>query len=129
MLSCERCDFFHDSFFIEHLTRTIVTKPRDGHETVSNMRVVYIESFEQFTLQIKPITLQTMLDVYCKHDFRLQTWGSLVYLEGISISLDKDNDLEEEITHLLMKFFFQASRNKHDQIGSKYIPNMYIITA
>ena len=93
------------------------------------MRVVYIESFKQFTLQIKPITLQTILDVYCKHDFRLQTCGSLVYLENISISLDEDNDLEEEITHLLMKFFFSSFQKQSRPIGSKYIHNMYIITA
>ena len=72
MFSCDRYYFFHDSFFAEHLSRTTVTKPRNGYETVSNIKVVSIESFKQLMSQMKPITLQTMLDVYYKHDFRLQ---------------------------------------------------------
>ena len=51
-------------------------------------------------------------------------------LGNIFISLDEDNDLEEEITDLLMNvFFFQAYKNKRNQIGSKYIHNLYINTA
>ena len=57
--------------------------------------------------QIKSNASQTKVHVYCKHDFKLHTFkGALIVslddsdcLDSISILLDEDNDLEEEITH------------------------------
>ena len=57
--------------------------------------------------QIKSNTSQAKVHVYCKHDFKLRTLkGALIVslddsdcLDSISILLDEDNDLEEEITH------------------------------
>ena len=82
-----------------------------------------------------------MPDVYCKHGFRLQTWGwsfvTLNDLENISILLDEGDDLEDEITHLLKKYFFvqvckkNPTKNKEKKawLGSKYIHNIYRNTA
>ena len=48
-------------------------------------------------------------------------------LDNISISLDEDNDLEEEITHLFNEevFLYSSLKNKNHQSGSKYTRNMY----
>ena len=50
--------------------------------------------------QIKRITSQTKLHLYCKHGFWLHTEESFVCiftcLDNISILLDDDNDLEDE---------------------------------
>ena len=55
--------------------------------------------------QLKSITLQIKLHVYCKHGFGLHNEEvsciSLDDLNNIFVLLDKDNDLEEGITHLL----------------------------
>ena len=55
-------------------------------------------------LQIKSITSQTKLHLYCKHAFGLHTQASFVffldYLGNISFLLDEDNDLKEEIINL-----------------------------
>ena len=78
---------------------------------------------------IKLITSQTELHVYGKH-------GSACTLEEalsdnfakISILLDKDNDLEEQITHLFDEvniFILKFEKNETQSTGSKYTKNMY----
>ena len=52
---------------------------------------------------------------------------SLDDLDNIPISLDKDNDLEGEMTHLFSEaniFIFKFEK-KYNQSGSKYTQNMY----
>ena len=71
--------------------------------------------------QIKSITSQTKLHVYCIHGFVLHSeeasFVSLDDLDNISIFSEEENDLEEEITNL----FNEVS----NQSGSTYIQNMY----
>ena len=55
--------------------------------------------------QIKSVTSQTKLHICCKHRFGCVQheeglFVSLDDLDNISFLLDKDNDLEEENTHL-----------------------------
>ena len=60
----------------------------------------------------------------CTHEET--SFVSLEDLDNISISLDKDNDLEEGITHLFNKlsiFFFKFCE-KQNQSGSKYTETM-----
>ena len=45
-LTCGRYDFFHESFFIENLSKTIVTEPKNANETVNNVKVVSFDSFK-----------------------------------------------------------------------------------
>ena len=46
---------------------------------------------------------------------------SLEDLDNICISLDEDNDLVEEITHLINEvFLFSSLKKTHNQSGSKY---------
>ena len=53
---------------------------------------------------------------------------SLDNFVNISILLDKDNDLEEEITHLFDEvriFILKFEKNETQSTGSKYTKNMY----
>ena len=66
--------------------------------------------------------------MYGKHGFGLHTRGSFVNFVNISILLDKDNDLEEEITHLFDEvriFILKFEKNETQSTGSKYTKNMY----
>ena len=61
----------------------------------------------------------------CTHEET--SFVSLEDLDNISISLDKDNDLEEGITHLFNKlsiYFFFKFCEKQNQSGSKYTETM-----
>ena len=54
--------------------------------------------------------------------------ASLVFvddLDGISILLDEDNVLEEEITHLLSEVSFSIFKFEKINQNSKYTQNMY----
>ena len=80
--------------------------------------------------QNKSITSLSKLHVYCIHGFGLHTenasFVSLDDLDNISIFLEEDNDLEEEIVHLFNErslFIFKFEK-KHDQSGSRCIQNM-----
>ena len=65
----------------------------------------------------------------CTHEL-----ASFVFLDDlgkISILLDKDNDLEEETTHLINEvsiFIFNFEKKKHNQSGFKYTQNLYRYT-
>ena len=53
---------------------------------------------------------------------------SLDNFAKISILLDKDNDLEEQITHLFDEvniFILKFEKNEPQSTGSKYTKNMY----
>ena len=53
---------------------------------------------------------------------------SLDNFVNISILLDKDNDLEEEITHLFDEvriFILKFEKNETQSTGSKYTKNIY----
>ena len=72
-------------------------------------------------LQIKSITSQTKLHVYCKHDFGLHTRGSLIStLDSTKIMM-----LKKKLLIYLMKYFIFKFGKKHNQSGSKYTQNMY----
>ena len=55
---------------------------------------------------------------------------SLDNLDNISVLLDEDIDLEEEITHLFneVTIFYFKFEKKHNQSGSKYTQTMYCNT-
>ena len=81
---------------------------------------------------IKLITSQTELHVYGKHGSACTLEEALsVSLDNfakISILLDKDNDLEEQITHLFDEvniFILKFEKNETQSTGSKYTKNMY----
>ena len=78
------------------------------------------------------ITSQTELHVYGKHGSACTLEEALsVSLDNfakISILLDKDNDLEEQITHLFDEvniFILKFEKNETQSTGSKYTKNMY----
>ena len=77
------------------------------------------------------IKSQTKLHVYCKHGFGLPTEEALFVssddLGNISILLNENNDLEEEITHLFneVSIFIFKFEKPHNQSGFKYTKNMY----
>ena len=52
--------------------------------------------------QIKLISSQTKLHVYCKDDFGLHAQGSIVCIFG----LDEDNDVEEKLINLFNEVFY-----------------------
>ena len=98
-------DTFKNLWQKERGQSIIAIRSRNDYETVSNINVVSTDSFKQLEVAVKSITSQTKLHVYCKYDFGLHALGSYSFvslnnLDNISISLDEDNDLEEEITHL-----------------------------
>ena len=71
-------------------------------------------------MHIKSITSQSKLHVYCKHGFGLYTRGSFICiflddLDNISILLDEDNDLDEEITRLFNEVFLFSGLKKNPQ--------------
>ena len=81
---------------------------------------------------IKLITSQTELHVYGKHGsactLEEALFVSLDNFAKISILLDKDNDLEEQITHLFDEvniFILKFEKNETQSTGSKYTKNMY----
>ena len=55
---------------------------------------------------------------------------SLDDLDKISVLLEEDNHLEEEITHLFneISIFISKFEKKHSQSGSKFTQNMYLNT-
>ena len=60
----------------------------------------------------------------CTHEE--DSLASLDDLDNVSILLDEDNDLEEEITHLFKEvFLFSSLKETNSQSGSKYTQNMY----
>ena len=62
----------------------------------------------------------------CTHE--VASFVSSDDLDNISISLDGDNDLEEEITHLFNEvsiFIFKFEKKPQNQSGSKYTQSMY----
>ena len=87
---------------------------RNGYETVGNIKVFSIDSFQQLDVANKVDTSQTKLHVYCKVNMASgkheeASLVSLDDLENISVLLNEDNDLEEETSHLVIKYFyFQA---------------------
>ena len=56
----------------------IVTRPRNGYETVGDTKVVSIDSLNNLRSQIRSTASQTKQHVYCKHGFGLHTRGSVV---------------------------------------------------
>ena len=64
----------------------------------------------------------------CTHEEA--SFVSLDDLDNISIFLDKDNDFEEEITHLFneVRVFIFNFEKRHNQSSSKYTQNMYCST-
>ena len=93
----------------------IVNRPRNGYETVDNIKVVSTDSLKQLEVANKVDTSQTKLHVYCKHESFVL---SLDDLDNISILL---------ITHLFneVSIFTFKFKKKHNQSGSKYTQNMY----
>ena len=65
----------------------------------------------------------------------MQTWlraahtsfAYLVDLDNVYILLDKDNDLEEEHTHLLNEvgIFISSLKKQHNQSGFKHTQTLY----
>ena len=55
----------------------IVNRPRNGYETVTNIKVVSVDSFKQLEVANKVTMSQTKQHVYCKLGFRLHTKVSL----------------------------------------------------
>ena len=58
----------------------IVNRPRNGFETVSNIKVTSVHNFKQHDVANKANTSQTKLHVYCKHGFELHTRKFRLYL-------------------------------------------------
>ena len=105
---------------------------RNGYETVGNIKVFSMDSFQQLEVANKVDTSQTKLHVYCKVNMASgkhedASFVSLDDLENISILLNEDNDLEEETSHLFteLSIFIFKLEERHNQTGSIYPKHRY----
>ena len=96
------------------LSVNIVNSPRNHYETVRNIKVVSTDSFKQLEVASK-VGYVTNMSSGCR-----QEEASLDDLDSISIFWNKDNDLEEKISHSFHKegifiFEFEKARKKYNQ--------------
>ena len=112
----------------------IVNRPKNGNETVDNIKVVFIDSFKQLQVANHVDTSQIKLHAYCKNGFGLHTEEALFVssddLGNISILLDEDNDLEEEITHLFNEvsiFIFNFEKNPTTNQALNILKTCFVI--